>query len=309
MIKTLDELKIKLAVCPKSRMAVVAAQEAHTLEAVMKATADGLVKPILLGNAEQTKRILIELGYSTDGVEIIDIATPEECAVTAARLAAEGRVDSIMKGKVETGVVMKVMLDKANGLRKRNVLSGFGLFETPYYHKVFGITDIALNLYPNLEQKKAILENALDVFHALGVENPKVAVVAAVENVNPKMQETVDASELCKMAEAGEITGCTIAGPISVDLAMDPESAAIKGYSSSVAGDADLLLVPDISSGNIAAKLVTSVAGGRTCGIMIGAKVPLIVLSRAATADDKYMSIVLSALVGSQLSSEGGQNK
>lgn len=300
MIKSFDELKKTLEGCPKSRMAVVSSDDAHTLEAVMHAASKGLIEPVLLGNAKETERILKELGFSAEGVEIKDFASPEECAQAAAKMAADNKVDSIMKGRTETAVVMKAVLDKTLGLKKRSVLSGFGIFEAPGYHKVFGITDMSLNMYPTLEQKKGILENAVDAFHALGIENPLVAVIASIETLNPKMPDTVDADALAKMAASGEITGCTVAGPISLDLAMDPGAAAIKRYNSPVAGDADILVVPDITAGNIAAKMITCVAGGKTGGIIIGAKVPLIVLSRSATADDKYMSIALSALVGAR---------
>lgn len=298
MIQTFDEMREHLASSSKRRVAVVMSDDLHTLEAIMRAKEDGLVEPVLLGDARETERLLSKLGYNAGALDIRDLLMPQDCATAAARMARDGQVDCIMKGRIETGTIMKAMLDSNNGIRRSEIMSGIGLFETPYYHKMFAITDIALNLRPTLEHKKAILENALDVYHALGVSQPKVAVVTAVETVNPKMPETVDAEALCNMVQAGEVTGCIAAGPISVDLAMDTESATTKRYSSPVAGDADILLVPDISSGNIAAKLVTSVAHGRSCGIMVGAKVPLIVLSRSASADDKYMSIVLSALVG-----------
>lgn len=200
-----------------------------------------------------------------------------------------------MKGKCETGTIMKVLVNKETGIRKSDTMSLVGFFESPYYHKVFAITDPALLTYPNLEQKKAMIRNAVGAFHALGEDDPKVAIIAAVEKVNPKMPETVDADAIKQEG----IEGCTIEGPISLDLAMDPQSAPIKGYVSPVAGDADLLVMPNIVTANATAKAITVIGGGRTGGVVLGAKVPVLLVSRAASADDKYMSIVMAALIGS----------
>ena len=191
---------------------------------------------------------------------------------------------------------MKVLVNRERGIRKNDTMSLLAFMESPNYHKVFAITDVGLLTYPSKDQKKAAIQNAVEAFHALGVEQPKVAILAAVEKVNPKMKETVEAAEI---KEEG-VEGCIIEGPIGYDLAMDPASAPIKGYVSPVAGDADLLVVPDIVSGNIAAKTITVIGGGRTGGVVLGAKVPVLLVSRAASADDKYMSIVIAALVGSR---------
>ena len=298
MIRHFDEMKAKLEAGPTKRVAVAASDDAHTLEAVMQASKDGIIEPILLGGKKETEEILEKLGCASNPPRIDDIIDPQKCAEAAVRMAKDGEVDCIMKGRIDTSVMMRTMLDGEKGIRKREMLSGFGLFETRYYHKMFAITDLSLNLYPTLEQKKTILENALDVFYALGVQRPKVAVIAAVEKANPKMPETLDAEALAKMATTGELPGCEIAGPISVDLALNPKSAVVKRYISPVAGDADILLAPNITAGNIAAKMIESAGGARSCGMIIGAKVPVIVLSRAAHADDKYMSIILSALIG-----------
>ncbi len=295
MIKNFDQLKEMLRTSPKKRrVAVVAAQDEHTLEAVVRAAKDGLVEPHLLGDKARILQIFEELGAADEHYEIEDIADPTECAERACVLAKEGQADCIMKGKIETGALMKVLVNKEKGIRKNKVMSLLAFMESPYYHKVFAITDVGLLTYPDKDKKKAAIVNAVDAFHALGVEQPKVAILAAVEKVNPKMPETVDADEIKKEG----VDGCILEGPISYDLAMDPNSAAIKGYTSPVAGDADILVVPDIVSGNIAAKTITVVGGGRTGGCVLGALVPVLLVSRAATADDKYMSIVVSALVG-----------
>lgn len=295
MIKNFEQLKDRLRAMPvKRRVAVTPAQDEHTLEAVSHAWKDGMVEPVLIGDEPAIREILDKLGVHAEDMTIIDVKDPIESIQKAADMARAGDVDCIMKGKTETGALMKVLVNKEHGIRKSDTMSLVGFMESPHYHKVFAITDPALLTYPTKEQKKAAIANAVSAFHALGVEQPKVAVLAAVEKVNPKMKETVEAAEI----KAEGVEGCIIEGPISYDLAMDPEAASIKGYESPVAGDADLLVVPDLVSGNIAAKTITVIGGGRTGGVVLGAQVPVLLVSRAASADDKYMSIVLAALVG-----------
>lgn len=297
MLKDFNQLKQMLREKPvKRRVAVVAAQDEHTLEAIVHAATDGMVYPILIGDQEKIRDILSKLSFNETNVDIIHEPAPIACAQKAVDMAKAGRVDCIMKGKIETGELMKVLVNKETGIRKNDVMSLIGFFESPNYHKVFAITDVGLLTYPTQEQKKAAIENAVEAFHALGVTIPKVAIIAAVEKVNPKMKETVEAAAIM---EEG-VPNCIIEGPISYDLAMDPESAPIKGYVSPVAGDADLLVMPDIVSGNVAAKTTTVIGGSRTGGVVLGAKVPVLLVSRAASADDKYMSIVIAALVGSR---------
>lgn len=295
MIKDFEAMRQMLLNQPKKRrVAVVAAQDEHTLEAVVRAHKDGIIEPILIGNEPEIRELLAKLDHADSNAEIIHIEDPAECARKACDLVREGRIDAIMKGHLTTGGLMKVLVNKDYGIRKKKVMSILGFMDSPYYHKIFAITDVGLLTYPDREQKKAALENAVEAFHNLGVAEPKVAILAAVENVNPKMPETVDADAIKKEG----VPGCIIEGPISYDLAMDKESAVIKGYESPVAGDADILVVPDIVSGNIAAKTLTVLGGAKTGGTVLGAQVPVLIVSRAATPDDKYMSIVVSALVG-----------
>ena len=297
MIKNFEQLKEMLKAMPiKRKVAVVPAQDEHTLEAISYAYKDGMVEPVLIGDEPKIREILAQIGTDADKMTIIHVEDPTEAIQKAADMARDGEVDCIMKGKTETGALMKVLVNRERGIRKNDTMSLLAFMESPNYHKVFAITDVGLLTYPSKEQKKAAIQNAVEAFHALGVEQPKVAILAAVEKVNPKMKETVEAAEI---KEEG-VEGCIIEGPISYDLAMDPASAPIKGYVSPVAGDADLLVVPDIVSGNIAAKTITVIGGGRTGGVVLGAKVPVLLVSRAASADDKYMSIVIAALVGSK---------
>ena len=297
MIRNFDELKEMLKKQPeRRRVAVVVAQDEHTLQAVFAAAADGLVEPVLLGDEVKIREVLEEIGHKDADVTIIDIKDEVACAEKACEMAKNGQVDCIMKGKLETGTLMKVVVNKEKGIRVNPVMSLTAFMESPHYHKIFAITDPALLTYPTKEQKIGAIKNSIKAFKALGVEDIKVAILAATEKVNPKMPETVEADEIKKEG----IPGAIIEGPISYDLAFDAEAARIKGYESSVCGDADLLVAKDIVAANIAAKSITVLGGGRTGGTVLGALVPILLVSRAATADDKYMSIVISALIGKQ---------
>jgi len=285
----------------KTVIAVVEAQDEHTLESVIKATNDGIMAPMLIGNAAKIKQMLTEYGAAPENFEIISSGSADESLMHAVDLVNSGNATVIMKGKLESGDFMKAIVNKENGLVTGGKLSIAGFYSPPQYHKMFAVSDMGLNTYPDLESKKAIVENAVGMLNALGFEKPKVAVLAAVEKLNPKMPETVDADALKKMCQNGEISNCIIEGPISFDLATSAESAKIKGYESPVAGDADLLIVPDIVSGNILVKCLTGMAGSQTAGAVLGAKVPVIFTSRSAEASDKYYSIALAACAAARL--------
>jgi len=277
-------------------MAVAAAEDKHTLEAVLIAKKDKLINPILVGDSEVIKQCLNELNYQDDDITIIDIKDKAESAQKAAELIREGKCDLLMKGIIETADLMRVVLKKENGLRTDSILSHVAFFELPTYHKILACTDTGMVTYPDLEEKKLVIKNAVSTLNKMGIENPKVALLAAVEKLNPKMPETVDADELKKLYLEGFFEKCIIEGPISYDLAMHAESAQIKGYNSPVAGDADLLVVPNITSGNLMGKALVFSAGAKMAGFIVGAKVPIILTSRASSTEDKYLSIVLSAL-------------
>jgi phosphotransacetylase len=300
-MKSFDEVKKRLySTSGEHRVAVVAAHEEHTLDAVALAAKDGLISPILLGNTDEIRKILKHLGCPESLVQMEEAANPGEAALRAATLVKEARADCIMKGNIETGVLMKVLVNRETGIRKRDSMSLLAFVESPYYHKVFGVTDVGLLTYPTVEQKKAAIQNGVDAFHALGQECPKVAVLAAVEKANPKMPETLDAESLKKMATDGEMGNCLVEGPISYDLAMNHEASAIKEYQSPVAGDSDILVVPDIVAGNILIKALSFTGGAKTAGVILGAMVPLVITSRSSPMADKYMAILLSVLIGSR---------
>lgn len=281
----------------RGRLGVIEAHDEHTLEAVAWAVRDELVVPTLIGRGDEIKRIWSRVS-DLPVPRVVNTADTAESLDAAMMAVNLGQLDCIMKGKLETATLMKAVLNRDTGIRGDGSLSLVALMESPGYHKVFGITDVGLMTYPTLSQKEILINNAVGVFRKLGVECPKVGVIAAVESLNPKMPETVDAHELKQMNLSGRIKNCIVEGPISYDLCMEADAARIKGYESPVAGDADILVVPDIVVGNVLSKSITSTGGGRTCGTVCGAKVPIILTSRSATADDKYMSLVLASVLG-----------
>lgn len=300
-MRSFEEIRQRLMEQPvKKRIAVVMADHEHTLDALYETAREGLVTPLLIGDETAICARLAHYPQFEEHVTVLHEPVAEDAAQLAANMVRDGRADCIMKGGIETGPLMRVLVNREKGIRKRDTMSLLAFMESPYYHKVFAITDVGLLTYPTLEQKAMAIENALDALRALGVEEPKVAVLAAVEKVNPKMPESVEAAQLKEMAENGRFGRCIVEGPISYDLAMDPQAAAVKGYESPVAGDPDLLVVPDIAAGNILAKSLTCTGGAKTCGTVLGAMAPLILTSRSATADDKRMSILLAALIGGQ---------
>lgn len=296
MIKSFDALIEKTKrLKNKSKVAVIAAHDQHTLESITAAQKDGLIEAVLIGNQEEIKSILSELHANPANFEIICTSDNGESVKTAVDYVRSNKAHALMKGKLETAEIIRAILSKENELALGGLISSVGFFEIPAYHKLIAITDMAINLYPNLEQKINILKNAVGVMNTLEMEKPKVAVLSAIEKVNPKMPDTIDGYELKRLNQSGEISDCIVEGPISFDLATSKEAASVKNYDSSVAGDADLLVVPDIVSGNILAKSITGFAKGKTAGLVVGAKVPIILTSRAAEASDKYYSIALAA--------------
>ena len=277
------------------RMVIAAAGEEHTLEAALHARKEGIARPILVGDKVKILEILAQLGEEVPQEDIYDVADNVEAAAKAVELVREGKGDFLMKGYLDTSVILKAVVNKETGLGQGKTMSHFTMFEIPGYHKILVAVDGGMIPYPTLEQKKDIIENSVGVLHAYGYENPKVGVLACVEKVNPKMPETVEAAELARMNKEGEIAGCIVEGPISYDCAMDAEIAKLKGYESQVSGDVDVLVVPNIHAGNILGKTYTVTCKARMAGFIVGAKCPIVLTSRGSSADEKYMSIVVSA--------------
>lgn len=294
--KNFEELFASLKDSTEKHTCVVAdAGDDHTLDAVVQATKDGLMTPILVGNTAEIKRILGELGENPETYEIIECESDEPAAQKACEIVKEGRANCIMKGRLETSTIMRAVLKSENGLRGDGPISSVSMLEVPGYHKLLLTTDPGgMIMYPDVDQKQQLIENAVKMLHGLGIENPKVAVLAAVEKVNPKQQATVDAAELKRRNEAGIITGCIVDGPLSYDCAMSKKAAEAKHLVSEVAGDPDLILYPNIDVGNICGKALVYTGGAKSAAIMIGAKIPIINTSRSLSVEGKLRAIALA---------------
>jgi len=279
----------------KKKCGVVAADE-HAIEAALEAEKAGIADPVFIGNPDEISLILRKLG-AEKSYQIVESSDLVDAAEKGVALAREGKVDFLLKGHIDTSVLLKAVVNKEKGLGTGKLMTHFVFNEIPTYHKLLVTTDGGMVTYPDVDAKQKIIENTVEVLHKLGYENPKIACLAAVEKLNPKMPETVDAEELKRRNQEGIITGCIVEGPISFDLAYDPDTAVLKDYHSPVAGDADVLLVPNITAGNILGKSLVYAAGGRMAGFIIGAKCPIILTSRSSTADEKFLSIALSALL------------
>lgn len=294
--KNFDELIAHVKSGTKvKRVAVVSAADMHTLEAVFRAKNEGLVEPILIGEAAAITLMLEELGESLPRQQILEASTDEEAARIGVYQVRNNHADFLMKGKIQTADLLKAVVDKENGLRTGKVMSHMAIHELPNYPKLLAVTDGGMMLYPNLEDKKALIQNGVNALTNMGYACPKVAVLAAVETVNPKMQETVDAAALKQMNLSGDLPGCVVEGPISYDLVMSKASAEIKGYSSPVTEDADLLVVPNITTGNILGKALVYSGGAKMAGFVLGAKAPIVLTSRGSSSEEKFLSLALSA--------------
>mgnify|MGYP006291801991 FL=1 len=280
---------------PKKKIAVVAAEDKPVLQAVAEAKEIGIVDPVLVGNISQIQRVAQEIDLDTSEMEMIDEHEPARSARKCVELINEGKAQIIMKGHVGTADYLRAILDKDNGLRTGSLLSHVGFFEIEEYHKVLALTDAAQNIMPSLEEKIGIIKNAVDMFHHLGVEIPKVALLAAIEGINPKMPATTDAASITMMNKRKQIKGCLIDGPLAFDNAISKEAAEHKGIDSEVAGDADLLFTPNIEVGNVLYKSFTYFGKATVAAVILGAKVPVVLTSRADSDRSKLMSIALAA--------------
>lgn len=299
MIRAFDEIiKAAKEKGPKT-IAVAVAQDIEVLNAVNGAKDLGIAEAVLVGDKEEISKAAAECGVDISKFEVIDVKEKDEACRRAVELVSTGKAHIVMKGLVDTSVILKAVLDEKIGLRTGNVLSHVAVFDVPGYDRLFYVTDAAMNIAPNLEQKKQIIENAVQVANALGNDNPKVAVLAAVEKVNPKMQATLDAAELVRMNEAGELKGCTLGGPFALDNAVSVEASKHKGITHPVAGYADILMVPVIEAGNMLYKSMVFFARAKNAGIIVGAKAPVVLTSRADSDEAKLNSIAIGALMAS----------
>ena len=276
------------------KLVVAAAEDEHVLEAVKDAYQEGLITPVLIGNKEEILKISKEIEFNIDESWIIEEKNPVLSSKKAVELIKNKKADILMKGLVQTADFLRAVLGK-DGIRKNGVLSHIGIFESPFYHKLIGVTDAALNITPTLKEKAEIIKNGVELFKELGYDLPKVAVIGAVEVVNPKMQATVDAAMLTIMNKRGQIKDCIIDGPLALDNAVSKEAAMHKNIESEVAGDCDLLVAPYIEVGNVLYKSLNFIGGAKVAAVLMGATVPIVLTSRADSKESKFYSIALAA--------------
>ncbi len=298
-----ENIVSKVKECGKKKVAVSVAQDSAVLEAVKEAREQGIADAILVGDEALIREIAASIDMDLSAFEVINEPDVIQASLTAVKLAHEGKADMYMKGLIDTKNFLKSVLDKEVGLRTGGVLSHVAVFDIPTIDHLLYLTDVAFMTYPTLEDKVHIINNTVPVCKACGVSLPKVAPLAAVEVVNPKMQATVDAAELTKMCEEGKIEGCIVDGPLSLDLAIDAEAAKHKAATDrKIQGDADILLFPDIHAGNLVYKaMVHTIPGVKNGCILTGTKVPVILTSRSDTFETKVNSIALAAVVAEEL--------
>lgn len=298
MAKTYEDLLAKVAACPVKKVAVACAQDDAVLEAVKAAKERNIADAILVGDEQKIKTIADVLKMDVKDFEIIDVKDTYEAALTAVKLVHDGKADMYMKGLIDTKSFLKSVLDKEVGLRTDKTLSHVCVFDIEGIDRLLFLSDVAFIPYPDLETKANIIRNTVEIAQACGVDNPKVAPLAAVEVVNPKMPCTVEAEELTKMNEAGDIKDCIVDGPLSLDLAIEPQAAFHKGTTDrKIVGDADILLFPDIQAGNITYKSLVHTAPCKNGNILTGTKAPVILTSRSDEFEAKVNSIALGAVV------------
>lgn len=285
----------------KKVISVAVAQDREVLLSVEEARKKGVIDGILVGDSAKIKEIADELKIDLSNYKIIDKKDDVEAARQAVIEVSSGRADMLMKGLVDTSVVLKAALDKEIGLRGDGILSHVAVFEIENYDRLFFVTDAAMNIAPNLEAKKKIIDNSVKVARALDIEMPKVACICAKEKMNPKMPDTVDAHELEEMNKRGEIKNCIVGGPFALDNAVSIEAAKHKGIEHEVAGMADILLAPNIEGGNILYKSISYFARSKAAGLIVGATAPIILTSRADSEETKLNSIILGAMTAGKL--------
>ena len=295
-MKKYDQLLARCKKLPPIPTAVAHPCEITALEGPLEAAEKGLIVPILVGPAAKIRELAKANKIDLGKTEIVDAPHSHASAARAVELVREGRAELLMKGSLHTDELLGAVIARETGLRTQRRMSHVFLMDVPTYHKPILITDAAINIAPTLEEKVDICQNAIDLAHVMGVKKPKVAILAAVETVTSKMPATIDAAALCKMADRKQITGGILDGPLAFDNAISKEAAQIKGIESEVAGDPDILLVPDLEAGNMVAKLLSFLAKADSAGLLLGARVPIILTSRADSVRSRIASCAVAML-------------
>ncbi len=295
VLKNLNDLNRLVQGGSRKKLVLAAAQDEHSLGAVIRAWKENIIEPILIGDKVGIQNICDSNNYDISGLVVIHEPNPEKSVELAVKMTSSKQADILMKGKIGSSSLLKCVLNKEWGLRTGHLLSHFALFEVETYHKVIAVTDVAMNIAPNLQEKIAIVNNSVQCLNRLGYVMPKVAVLGAVEMVNENMEATLHAALLSKMNQRDQIKNCIIDGPLAFDNAISLESAQHKGIRSEVAGDTDLLLMPDIEVGNVLYKSLVFFAKAKVAAIILGALVPIVLTSRSDSEQAKFDSILLAA--------------
>ena len=301
MSKSFEELISKANQKTLKKVSVSNAQDEPVLQAVKAAKEQNIATAILVGDEAKIREIAASIDMDLTDFEIINEPDTEAAALKAVELVHNGKADLLLKGLLETKTFLKSVLNKEVGLRTGKMLSHVCVFEIEGINRLLFFTDVAFNTYPTLADKVNIINNAVEVAHACGIECPKVAPLCAVETVNPKMQPTVDADNLTKMYEGGDFKGCQIYGPLSMDLAIDPEAAVHKGVTNPVAGHADILLFPNIDAGNITYKILVRTAKVKIGNVLVGTSAPVVLTSRSDDFQTKLNSIALATVIAGSI--------
>lgn len=302
MVKRLNDMLDTLKGEEKIILSVAAAEDKEVLQAIKDAVEKDIIEPILVGDENKIKLLADEIGFNLSGIKIINSNSIEESAKTAVELVSTKKADFVMKGILDTSILLKSVLNKEYGLRTDSLLSHVMIYELENYHKLLLLTDGGMNISPDYYQKEKILKNSVQAAKALGMDTVKVACLAAKEKVNPKMEATVDGDLLqkaCKEGKFGE--NVIVEGPLAFDLAVSKEASEIKGFKSEVSGDADILLAPTIEVGNGIGKSFTYMANAKSAGVIMGAKAPIVLVSRADSAESKLYSIAYGALIAKNI--------
>jgi phosphotransacetylase len=281
---------------PPLRTAVAHPCDQPSLSGVWQAVRAGLIEPVLIGPASRIRKVAQELNWDVSGAELVDVPHSHAAAQKAVELVRQGRADILMKGSLHSDELLGEVTKRESGLRTSRRISHVFVMDVPGHARTLFITDAAVNIAPDLAAKRDIVQNAIDLFVGLGLGTPKVAILSAVETVTPSIPSTIEAAALCKMADRGQIAGGVVDGPLAFDNAVSPEAARIKGIKSEVAGRADVLVVPDLEAGNMLAKNLTFLSNADSAGIVLGARVPIVLTSRADTVTSRMASCAVAVL-------------
>lgn len=308
MICTIDGIVEAAKSSTRGTIAVAAAHDEVVLEAVVNAYKEGIIEAILVGHTEEIRSMLLKMGENPENYQMVEAGDDKDCAAKAVALCSEGKAAALMKGIIGTADLMRAVFKREAGLRTGRLTSHCMFFETPQYHKMLLLTDAGVNTFPDLDKKVDILENAAMALHALGYEKIYASCVCGAENVDPKIQSTVDADLLSKMTDRWSKYNMTVIGPLGTDLALSKEACQHKHYQAEGAGDADILLVPSYEMGNGIYKAASIFAGVRSAGIILGTRVPIVLTSRSDNAETKLASIALGSVLAQRMTWEPQQN-